>query len=260
MTIVSQIITDAYRKSNLLAIGASPTDSQNSEALRYLNRFVKSVFGNEAGDRFASLPVGSQNYNRPSGYPWYSTTPDDSDWFVPANVRVMLNLQENVTLYLTPDPDDGARFGIIDVLGNLDTYPVTINGNGRNIESAHSITLDTNNTDSEWFYRADTGNWVKYASLELEDTFPFPEEFDDYFIIELALRLNPSYGVSIDDQTSAVYKRSKVQFRARYRQSTPVQSELGLIRMPKTAVDRDAHARNLSVSEDQSLFDKGYPF
>lgn len=260
MTTVAQIITDAYRKSNLLALGASPSDAQNSEALRYLNRFVKSVFGNEAGDKFTSLPIGSENYARPSGYPWYTTTPDDSDWFVPANIRVMLNLGQSVNLYLTPTPDDGARFALVDVLGNLTTYPVTVYGNGRNIELEPSITLNTNGTDSEWFYRADTGNWVKYASLALEDTFPFPEEFDDYFIIELALRLNPSYGVSIDDQTSSVHNRTKVQFRTRYRQTTEMPVEIGLVRMSKLAVDRDAHARNLSVSEDQALFDKGYPF
>jgi hypothetical protein len=260
MTTVTEIITDAYRKGNLVALGASPSDNQNTEALRYLNRIVKSVFGNEAGDKFTSLAIGSHNYSRPSGYPWYPTTPDDTDWFVPANTRVMFNLTETVNLYLTPHPDDGARFAAIDVSGNLSTYPVTIYGNGRSIESSPSIILNTNNTDTEWFYRADTGNWIKYASLLIDDTFPFPSEFDDYFIIELALRLNPSYGTTIDDQSTAVHNRSKVQLRARYRQTTEMQSELALLRMPKVAIDRDNFGQTVSPSEAQIQFNKGYFF
>lgn len=260
MTTVSQIIIDAYRKGNLVALGASPTDAQNTEALRYLNRIVKSAFGNEAGEKLTSLAIGSENYQRPAGYPWYTNTPDDSYWFVPANVRVMFNLGETVTLYLDPNPDDGARFAAIDVSGTLSTYPAVVVGNGRTIESGTSITLNTNNIDTEWFYRADTGNWVKYAALTLTDTFPFPEEFDDYFIIELALRLNPSYGTSIDDQSTSIHNRSKVQLRARYRQITEMQAELGLVRMPKMAVDRDNYGQYASISATQAYFNKGFTF
>jgi hypothetical protein len=49
LTLVSEIITDAFRQSNLVAVGTTPTTEETTEALRYLNRIVKSVFGNEAG-------------------------------------------------------------------------------------------------------------------------------------------------------------------------------------------------------------------
>ena len=142
MTTVSQIITDAFRQSNLLAIGVEPTPLQQTEALRYLSRIVKSVFGNEVGDQLVAFPVGRDNISRPSGYPWWNDVPHNN-WFVPKNTRVMLNVQNSVKLFLHPDPDDGSRFAAIDVSNNLATYPITVYGNGRLIEKQLTINLDT---------------------------------------------------------------------------------------------------------------------
>src|SRR3546814_13330053 len=93
MTLVSQIITDSFRKSNLIAIGTTPTAAQQTEALRYLNRMVKSVFGDEVGEPLTALPIGSLNIDRPSGYPWWDTVPA-GDWFVPTNTRTVFNSSE----------------------------------------------------------------------------------------------------------------------------------------------------------------------
>jgi len=57
LTIASQLITDAYRKSNLLALGTEPTVEQQAEALRYLNRLFKSTIGNEATNLPTSFPT-----------------------------------------------------------------------------------------------------------------------------------------------------------------------------------------------------------
>jgi hypothetical protein len=257
MTLVSEIITDAYRISNLLAIGVSPTAAQTTEALRYLNRIVKSVFGNEAGDPLVAFPIGDNNINRPSGYPWWNTTPD-GEWFVPKNYRLMLNLTTPVTLYLHPEPDDGSRLGVIDVSGNIATNNVTIFGNGRLIESANSIVLNVNSTDSEWFYRADLANWVKYAPLLASDTFPFPIEFDDFFVTLLAMRLNPSYGSALTEEAVGIYKRSRRQLQARYTQNIPARSELGLLRPAKVALDRDRWGSIYDLYDPSDMFDKGW--
>ena len=197
MTLVSEIIHDAFRVSNITATGVDPTTAQQTEALRYLNRLTKSVLGAEVGENLTAVPIGSANRTVPAGYPWYGTTPG-SDWFVPINTRLVVNLAEPVTIHLHPNPQDGARFALNDVAGNLSTYNVTLDGNGQRIESAVTLTLSTDNTNSEWFYRADTGNWVLFSPLILTDTFPYPEEFDDFFIIMLAMRLNPAYGTTID--------------------------------------------------------------
>lgn len=258
MTLVSQIITDAFRMSNLIAIGTTPTADEQTEALRYLNRIVKSVFGNEAGEQLAAFPLGDRNRSRPGGYPWYGEEPGN-DWFVPKNVRLVLNLDSDVTVYLHPSPDDGSRFAVTDPSEILATNSLTVNGNGNRIETALSVLLNTNGLDSEWFYRADLANWAKYAPLVAADTFPFPEEFDDFFIGMLALRINPSYATMMDDQSSMMMTRSKSQLRARYTQNIPTPAELGLIRMSKMTADWYEWGRDYGLYNPNSMFNKGWP-
>lgn len=259
MTLVSQIITDAFRQGNLLAVGASPTSNQSVEALRYLNRLVKSVFGHELGEALVAVPVGRQNLVRPAGYPGYNTTPG-GDWFVPKNSRLVFNLTEAVSIYLHPAPNDGSRFGVVDSSGNLSTYPATIYGNGQTIEDTASLVLNTDDLAREWFYRADLADWMRLSPLEEDDTFPFPEEFDDFFITMLAVRLNPAYGITIDNQSTATLARSERQLKARYAQHRPIASETGLIRLSKMAADRDRWVDVNDWYDPQVMFDRGYPW
>jgi len=259
MTLVSEIISDAYRLSNITRVGGSPTSDQETEALRYLNRLVKSVFGNEAGENLRPFPIGDTNISRPAEYPGWTNTPS-GDWFVPKNLRVMLNLSAPVDLYLHPEPDDGSRFAALDVIGNLSTNNVTVYGNGRLIEGASTLTLDTDGYNAEWFYRADLGNWVKYAELTTTDTFPFPVEFDDYFITLLAIRLNPAYGAGLDPQSQMIYNRAKSQFSARYSQKIEVGSELALIRLGRVDPSRDAWQYYDEYYDDNAIFNRGVPW
>jgi len=260
MTTTYQIIVDAYRQSNLIAIGVEPTLIQETEALRYLNRIVKSVFGNEVGEQLQGFPVGRKNIQRPSGYPPYGTTPS-YDWFVPKNTRVNLNLEETgVNLYLHPAPDDGSRFAISDSSRNLSDFPVVVHGNGFFIEGAESLTLDTDGLEREWFFRADLAQWAKYSPLENFDTFPFPEEFDDYFILMLAFRLNPSYERVLDQQSSVILSRSKTQLSARYSQNIQSMSELGLTRLPRVSADRQRWDGTFGYYDSTSTFNKGFPW
>lgn len=257
MTTVSQIITDAYRVSNLQAIGTTPTTAQQDEALRYLNRLVKSVFGNEAGEQLSPFPIGRNNISRPNGYPSYGQSPG-TDWFVPQNQRLMCNLTESLTLYLPPNPDDGARFGVVDSSDNFSTYNLIVVANGRTIEGATSVTLSTDGETGEWFYRADLGEWVKYSPLLIDGTFPFPEEFDDFFVTMLAIRINPAYGRTMDEQTGFIMRRSKSQLQARYQNHIEVNSEIGLLRLSRLAYDRDLWANGWGFDDPNAAFDRGY--
>ncbi len=206
MTLVSSIITDAYRESNLIALAATPNTNQTNEALRRLNNIVLSSIGYEVGDELTDLTIGGD----------YDQSTYVADW-LPANCRLILNLDSAKTYYLDPSPYEGQRFGIVDVLSNLATYPVTIDGNGRLIESATTLTLNTDDLTREWLYRSDVGGWVRVTTLASGDQLPFPAEFDDYFITMLALRLNPRYGQALSQETQAALRRSKNQIRARYR-------------------------------------------
>lgn len=254
MTTVSQIITDAYRESNLIAVSSSPTSGEEIEGLRILNRLIKSVFGFEAGEVLKDFPLGNNGVVSPTSYPDYGNLPS-GEWFAPLNVRFVLNLDNSIDLPLNPSPDDGSRFGVLDVSGNLSTNNVTIKGNGRRIETLSELTLSTDSVNQEWFYRGDLGNWVKFSSLLSSDDFPFPEEFEDMFIIMLAMRINPRYTVTLDPQSLQALRRSRTQFRARYAQKVEVGSEKGLIHLTKNGYDRQRNEGRYYSSEN--AFEKG---
>ncbi len=259
MTITSQIIVDAFRQSNLLALGVSPTALQKEEALRYLSRIVKSVFGYEAGELLFPVSVGNKDIERPVEWVDYYQINDANSWF-PKNGRAMLNLTETQDIYLTPVPDDGTRFAVLDVSGNLSQFPVTVYGNGANIEGLPAIGLNTDGLNQEWFYRADLGNWVKTIPLLENDIFPFPEEFDDFFITMLAMRLNPSYGSALDPQSQAALQRAKGQFSSRYVQAIPTPSELALLRPSKMSADRQRWYNDYTYFDPNRMFNRGWPY
>lgn len=259
MTLVSQIITDAYRQGDLIPLGLVPSAEQQTEALRYLNRLLQSSFGHEIGEPLEAFPVGNKNYERPSGYPGYSEVPDN-DWFLPKNQRAVLNLNEAVSIFLTPAPDDGSRFAITDAANNLDTNPLTIVGNGRMFEGQGSVTISTPGFSGEWFYRADLGNWLKVSPILTTDEFPVPSEFDEYYITMLAMRLNPAYSITLDPQSMEVLRRAKAQLQARYKQVIPVSSELGLIRNSKMVADRNGWGCEYRTYNPNALFTKGWPW
>lgn len=259
MTITSQIIKDAYRQGNILPIAATPTVPQTAEALRYLNRIVKSVFGNEVGEQLEPFAIGRNNIDRPSGFPWYDNLPD-FDWWVPKNTRLMLNLQSPVDVRLHPVPNDGSRFAVVDVSQTLSQFPLTVRGNGRRIEGQEEIILDQDGEDKEWFFREDLGDWLLYSPLDTDTTFPFPEEFDEYFISLLAIRLNPAYGIALDNQSNLIFERSSRQLKARYSQHIRTGSELGLIRGARVSQDRFGWDRWPSAYNPNAAFDRGWPY
>lgn len=226
MALVHEIIKDAYREANLIPITQSPTPDEQAEALRLLNRFVRSIFGNEAGDKLQSFTVGSLNVVTTSQLPIFDfTTPN----YVPLNARLMANISAATQVNLHPDPEDGSRVAVVDVAGNFNTFNLTLRGNGRGVDTATTAVLDTASLRKEWFYRADLGSWMAITDLMISDTFPFPLEFEDLFVIGLALRLNPRNGVSLDDQSLTRYKRQLGIFKSRYTQTSPQCSESGLL-------------------------------
>jgi hypothetical protein len=258
MTLVSEIITDAFRQSNLLAIGATPTATQQAEALRYVNRIVMSVLGNEAGENLEAFALGGNNIEAPSGYPWYGETPW-GDWYLPMNKRIMLNLTDAATVPLYPVPCDGARFAVVDTSNNLSTYNLTVQGNGRTIEGATSLVLNTDGLVRQWFFREDLGNWMRVTDLELTDEFPFPVEFDQMFITLLAMSMNPAYGVMMDAQLANLFNRSRTQFRARYHNTIQTNAEHALLRLSGVYGNSRYYAYNY-LSDPETVFDRGYPW
>lgn len=219
MTLASDIITRAFRETNLLPLTGTVTSAQQTEALPLLNGQLLQAVGFEAGEDLADLNIGGQ----------YDQSAYCSTW-IPANVRLILNLGGAATYKLHPLPYEGQRLAIADAAGNLGTYNLTLTGNGRKIEGAASLVLSTNGDARQWLYRADTANWVKITELVAGDTMPFPVEFDSFFVTRLALRLNPRYYQSLTKETAAELERIERKLRARYRKPRPVQDmPLGLL-------------------------------
>jgi hypothetical protein len=249
VTLLSSIIADAYRESNLIPIGKDPTTAQVTEGLRLLNALFSAVFGDEAGEALIDWPLGNSG----------SQTPDTSlttqqRQHPNINRRLLATNEAAITVYLSPRPQDGSRMGIADPLGTLATYPVTINANGRMIEDVASLTINTVGLTREWFYRADLGEWVRITSKASTDEMPFPSDFDNFFIVYLALRLNPRYGRVIDAQSQMIFQSERKKFVARYLQSQPLEvlDDISWPFMSRQSYDRQ---RNFS---SQTAFDQGY--
>lgn len=225
MTLTLKIITDAYRESNLIALGAEPKPAQVTEALDRLNVIVSGVYGFEVGEPLVDWRVGNEDTARPVEFIW-----DKERWsYPPANVRLVADSAEAQDVWLLPYPSDGARVGIVDPAGRLSTAPITIRANGRTIAGANEFVADVDNLIRIWLYRADLGEWVVLTSLtgDPAEEFPFPSEFDDFFITRLAMRLNPRYGRSMSDLSVAELNDIQSRIRARYRQTVPVLGPMG---------------------------------
>lgn len=219
MTLISSIITDAFREGNILPLGKAPTADQSTEALRLLNALFSSIYGDEAGEGLTDWPLG--NFGRESGYNLPYT--DDTITHPTLNRRLIVVNEAAKTIFLSLRPQDGARMGIADPFGRLASVPVTLNGNGREIEGSATLLLNTNGLFREWFYRADLGDWVRLTSKLSSDEMPFPADFDNFFITLLAMRLNPRYGRTMDDQSALIYKSERRKFVARYLQAMPLE-------------------------------------
>lgn len=215
MTLASSIITDALRESNIIPMGNSPNANQLAESLTRLNAIVISTVGNEAGDALDDLNIGG-SYDQSS----YCSS------YVPDNARLMLNLSSAKTLKLDPQPFDGQRLSFVDIAGNLATYNLTLDANGRSIEGGATLVLNTNSDSRQWMYRSDLGGWIKITTLLSTDNLPFPSKFDDYFVTMLAMRLNPRYGQSLAPETTEALKRSRSQLRGHYHAWRQVRPDL----------------------------------
>lgn len=227
MTTLRQIVNDAFRENNITDPEESISSAQFTEAVTRLKRIIERVYGKEIGEDFEQLSYGSNNASN-SFARAFNREINVRNTYLPSNVRIMLNLTSSAEINLDPNPEDGARLALVDVSGNLSTNNLTINGNGRNIEGSTSVVLNTDSLNAEWFYRADLGNWVRVSSLTEASEMPFPTKFDDYFIIRLAMRLNPRYGAETRQETMMELQSVLKQLRAQYRQKHTVLPSIAL--------------------------------
>lgn len=259
MTTVASIISSALRETNLIPLGTTPTTEQLNEAFGLLSTIVAGVLGNEAGENLTPMPLGQNDITSPVGYPWWSNSLP-GNIFLQTNTRIMCNLNGPGNVNFHPRPHDGARMGMVDVSNNFDEFPFTIFGNGRNIEGEPSMVYDTPGQVRQWLYREDLGNWVTVIPLDIAGNMPWPPEFDDMFIIMLAMRLNPRYGQVMHPASEKVLMTAMTKFSARYTQDTSQQpSEDGLLYLTNYYRFYGRFA-NRQYGDPSDYFNSGFPY
>jgi hypothetical protein len=140
VTLISSIITDAYREANILPLGRAPNANQVTEALRLYNALLNAIYGDDAGEALADWPLGTFGNESPSYVFPYT---DFAVTHPTINRRLIANNTVAKTIYLTPYPQDGSRMGIADPFGRLALFPVTLDANGRTIAGAATLVLNT---------------------------------------------------------------------------------------------------------------------
>lgn len=247
------IISDAYRESNITNINSVLTQAQQDEGMRLLARIIGSVYGNEAGENLSSFPIGRVGVTTPGDFPPHFP----ANQFFPLNVRVALNLDQPRTILLYPDPEDGSMFAVVDE--NSTTLDVTIDANGRRIEGNPTYEFNEVHGFRMWMYDATTGVWNVISPLTIDDVCPFPEMFDDMFVIMLAMRLNPRYTTTLAPESIAALKSITSKFKARYAQSVSKQSELALLLTPNIRRER-GYYYGYGYGSPTNVWNTGYPF
>ncbi len=222
MTLVADIIEEAFREASLISELQHPTPTQNARALTRLQSIVAAAYDYEIGEPLTDWPLERMS----NGWIYCRDYPL-------VNSRIIVNATKPETLYLPLFPLNGTRIKVIDTGNNLATYNLTLNTRGGQlIEGATSLVLNTNGLNRTWIYDADTANWVRMTDLDGLSEMPTPIEFDDYFITSLAIALSPRYNAAISDSTVKRLSESKSKLRARYRQSKQMHSELALLKLP----------------------------
>lgn len=219
MTTVADIITAAMRETNVIGVGQTPTVPEAAEGLSRLQALVLSTLGTDVGYIMEDWSIKSAtNITKPSGVPL--TAAQAAAFTVAPNARLVCGLTAATALLLDPMPQDGQRFSVADAINSFDAFNLTLNPNGRKIGGViANAVLSTEGLVRQWFYRADIADWKQISPLASGDEFPFPEEFDDFFIVSLAMRLNPRYGKSMTDESKARLTEQKAQINYRYSQT-----------------------------------------
>lgn len=215
MSTIRELVTEAFRENNLIQVGDTPAGAEYTEAEKRLLRIISMLFGAGFGESLVSDVVD------------YST----KDEGLGANTRVLVTDKTQSTIYLPETPNDGERFSVVDPSGLLSASNLTITPLAGTIEGVDSLTLNTDNIIREWFYRADTGNWVRVTELIDSSQSPFPPEFDDLLIEYLAMRISPRYGTQTAPESAEVYRSMLKMFKARYRQKRETKPEAALSTM-----------------------------
>lgn len=239
--LAQEAVERAYREAAIKTVNSPAfTAPELTEGLARLNGFLASLFGAEIGENLAEWAIPTVKRTAPMSadpvaLPFPSNQSDfDQTWPVPdgggaapnsgyafippQNSRVLWRNPTAGTVYLPQNPSDGARMAFVDVASGGD---LTIDGNGRLVGNALSVTLNPGFAGRTYFYRSDLAAWVEIAPLTLTDTTPLPPEFDDLLVAGTAIRLTGLDEIDPTAGTMFIYNRLLARCKQRYAQRAP---------------------------------------
>lgn len=216
MATLQLIIDRAFREQQVLDIGETPSAAQTAEALPILQGILTRAVIQKPQTivTLGTAPVTGIRA-RPRRF-------DDLTGTValPQNVYVNCRLTGPKTILMPFNAGDGARVVIIDVAGNFATNSLTLDGNGSLVDGVLSSVLATNGQRADFMYRRDLAEWRSVSPLIASSTVPFPDEYDDMFVLLLAIRLMVRYGRELDQSSMGILNEMRTRFQDQYRRTT----------------------------------------
>lgn len=193
------VIKRASRLNGALATGQDPTADEIADLTITSNSMIRAMFGTIIGPRLSSLPAAASLTAEPGGL------------YAVAAAAVTITAPSN--------PRSGSRFGVVDANLNFAINNCTINRNGRLLEgAAANLTLSVAGTTSnrQWFFRGDTGDWVKEADLTIDQAVYFPDALAAYLPDMLAVYAVAEYGGEVRPDVVAKAMEGRQAFARTY--------------------------------------------
>lgn len=221
MSTAGEIIVQAFREGNFTPVGAASTAEELTEAIPRLNSLVFALLGEDVGEELREWTVPqawspAQEERHPLT-PLTGETTTVPYAYLPENVRVNVTITGTRTLYLPGIPSDGARFGVNNIGSSGVT--LTLHANGRLIAGAAQLSgTPASFHGRSWMYRADLGNWIELVQLvNSASEIPFPEEYDDFFVTGLYMRLARRFGKEVSPEIAQRNESMLARIQRRYK-------------------------------------------
>ena len=230
MTTGLELVQRAFREGNLAPLNSTTgipivTDGQLAEGLTILNGYIDSLYGKEIGEFSFDWPVPpSQQSTTPARFPLFPKSEDLASNvfpFPPGNVRIILNLVSDTTIFMPQSPDNGARCQFINI-GDATSFNLTVVGNTRLVKGVSELTDTPGNLNGQrLLYRSDLADWTQIITLLNTTESPLPSEYDRLLQIGTFQGLASRVGRSMSPELIATQLGLMKRLKAEYRQKVP---------------------------------------
>lgn len=197
---VRDVIKRAMRMTGNLSSGNEPSADDATDALIALNSMKRAMFGTFIGPRMS--PVFAPLT--------FAQAENGGEYQIPPGNGFVLVAPLN--------PRSGSRFGVVDVGLGFGTNTCIIQRNGRLIEGAVvNIVLETAGDNRRWWFRGDTGNWVREADYAgPDDVIDFPDALAAYLPNMLAVAMAAEFDAELRPDIVAGAVEGRAAFARQY--------------------------------------------